>query len=157
MSGTRPMSDDRFMEPTDSRNRPVVLEAGTPADAVVRRRPQPRTVLALSAVAVVAAGGVLAGSWSVWSAVNPVTPEGTPAPLWFSPPAPVITTTESTAPPSSTEDSPDRDTDDHTGTSTPDTSVSTSPSTERGRGGDDSSGDGHGGGGSASGGNSGPG
>jgi hypothetical protein len=126
------MSEDRFMEPTDSRNRPVVLEAGTPADAAVRRRPRPRTVLALSAAAVVAAGGVFAGSLSVWSAVNPVTPDGTPAPLWFSPPAPVITTTESTAPPSTTEDHPDR-----TGTS--------SPSTERGRGDDDPPGDDHGG------------
>jgi hypothetical protein len=128
---TRPVSEDRFMEPTDSRNRPVVLEAGTPADAVVRRRPRPRTVLALSATAVVAAAGVLAGSWSVWSAVSPATPDGTPAPLWFSPPAPVITTTERTPPPSSSDDRPDR-----TGTG--------SPSTERGRGGnDDPPGDDH--------------
>jgi hypothetical protein len=96
----RRTGDDRFMEPTDSRNRPVVLEAGVPADAPVRRRPRPRTVLALSSAAVLAAGGVLAGSWSVWSAVNPVTPHGTPAPLWFSPPAPVITTSETSAPPS---------------------------------------------------------
>ncbi len=103
MRRARLVSNDRFMEPTDSRNRPVVLEAGVPADVTVRRRPRPRTVLALSSAAVIVAGGVLAGSWSVWSAVNPVTPHGTPAPLWFSPPAPVITTSETPTPPSSTE------------------------------------------------------
>jgi hypothetical protein len=146
------------VEVPDSRNRPVVLEAGSPADAVVRRRPRPRTLLGLFAAAVIAAGGVLAGSWSLWAAVNPVPPNGTPAPLWFSPPAPVITTTEDTPPPiTAPTHEPTHGTaptsDDHGGAHT----ATTGPtSTQRGRGGDDPPGDDHGGGRGGGKGSSGP-
>jgi hypothetical protein len=53
-------------------------------------------VLGISAAALLTAAGVIAGSWSVWSAVGPAAPSGNPAPpLWFSPPALEITGTVS--------------------------------------------------------------
>ena len=93
----------------DPRNRPVILRTESPQDSPRGRRPRPRTVLGMSAVAVLAAAGVAAGSWSVWAVIGTTAPTGNPAPpLWYSPPAPGITTTVDIPPPLSTEDNPNR-------------------------------------------------
>src|SRR5438477_5386127 len=88
-----PTGQDRAVQPADLRNRPVVLESGS-ADRPPRRRrrPWPRTVFGIAAAGILAAAGVVAGSWSIMSAVGTTTPPGDNAPLWFSPPAPVATT-----------------------------------------------------------------
>lgn len=109
----RAMRDDRLVDTADLRNRPVVLESGSPEDQP-RRRPRPRTMIGVSAATMLAAVGLVAGSWSIWSAVSTTTPAGPPAPLWFSPPAPVVTPDgDSHAPASSTDDHGGNRTDDH--------------------------------------------
>ena len=92
--------EDRAVQRADLRNRPVVLESGA-ADRPPRRRrrPWPRTVFGIGAAGVLAAAGVVAGSWSIMSAVGTTTPPGNNAPLWFSPPAPVATTPDADPPP----------------------------------------------------------
>src|SRR5262245_27660708 len=90
--------DDSVVDSADLHNRPVVLESGSAGGTPRRRRPRPRTALGLTAAGIVAIGGLVAGSWSIWSAVGTPPPAGTPAPLWFSPPAPVVTTTTTTQP-----------------------------------------------------------
>jgi hypothetical protein len=70
----------------DLRDRPVVLEAGPVQD---KHRPRLRAIAGISAAVLVAAGGVVAGTWSVWSAVGTTDPPETRSPLWFSPPGPV--------------------------------------------------------------------
>ncbi|MFL6140660.1 MAG: hypothetical protein ACJ72N_02165 [Labedaea sp.] len=100
---------DRLVDTADLRNRPVVLESSTTQDQP-RRRPRPRTIIGVSSAALLAAAGLVAGSWSIWSAVSTTTPAGPPAPLWFSPPAPVVTPDGGSPGPAST--------DDHGGTGT---------------------------------------
>jgi hypothetical protein len=56
------------------------------------------------AAGVLAAAGLVAGSWSIMSAVGTTQPPGNNAPLWFSPPAPVNTTQG--VPPPSIKDTP---------------------------------------------------
>ena len=124
------------VDPGDSRNRPVVLRTESPADSPRRRHPRPRTLLGMSAVALLTAAGVVAGSWSVWAVVGTTAPSGNPAPpLWFSPPAPEITTTVDSLLPLSTEDNPNKtlEREDHpqrggssTGTPAPTTESSSS-------------------------------
>jgi len=95
--------------PTDHRNvhtdRTVILDTGS-SDAPRARRwwRRPGPVLAAATAGLLAAGGLAAGSWSIWSAVSGTEPAETPAPLWFTPPAPVFPLEPSTAagPPATT-------------------------------------------------------
>jgi hypothetical protein len=87
----------------DPRNRPVILRTAEAQQFPRPWRPRPRTVLGVSAAALLTAVGVIAGSWSVWSVVGPATPPGNPAPpLWFSPPGLEITDHSSSTGDSST-------------------------------------------------------
>ncbi|HEU5472485.1 MAG TPA: hypothetical protein VFV67_17680 [Actinophytocola sp.] len=74
-------------EPPHPDPRPVVLDNGS---AGRQPRLRPRTVLVSAVCAVLAVVGLVAGSWSLWSAVGDAPPADPPAPLWFSPPAPVL-------------------------------------------------------------------
>lgn len=78
--------------------RPVVLATAFPDEPPGRRRPRPRTVLGFGTGALLGAAGVVAGSWSVWSALNTPAPAGDPPePLWFSPPAMTVPVTGTSA------------------------------------------------------------
>jgi len=66
--------------------RPIILRAEPPATAARLRR-LPRTLLSMTAVAVLTTVGAAAGSWSVWSVVGSTAPSGNPTqPLWYTPP-----------------------------------------------------------------------
>src|SRR5690349_3377337 len=96
-------SDDLNMDTLG--NRPVVLDVGA-ADPAPRRK-RPGVVLGYSVGALLAAAGIAAGAWSIWTAVDATTPSGNaPQPLWFSPPGPVTADFPSTRsiPPTSTDD-----------------------------------------------------
>ncbi|HET9142477.1 hypothetical protein [Actinophytocola sp.] len=67
-------------------DRPVVLDTGSSG---APRGWRPRTVFAVAVAGILAAGGLAAGSWSIWSSVSRTEPTENQAPLWFSPPAPV--------------------------------------------------------------------
>jgi hypothetical protein len=132
----------------DPRNRPVILRTAEAQQSARQWRPRPRTVLGVSAAALLTAVGVLAGSWSVWSVVGPAEPSGNPAPpLWFSPPGLEVSVHASSTVDSSTSGSPvvqSADANPHQTGSAPTTA-------------DDHSGRGRGGGNSGSGGSSGSG
>jgi hypothetical protein len=122
------------MDTNELRNRPVVLDAGS-ADPAPRRR-RPGVVLGYSVAALLAAAGIAAGAWSIWTAVDSTTPSGNaPQPLWFSPPAPVNAGLPSTT------DRPTTTADDHG--RDPSSAVPTSRG--GGHGADDPTGDDHGG------------
>lgn len=125
------------MDTKEFRNRPVVLDAGSDDPAPKRRRPG--VVLGYSVGALLAAAGIAAGAWSIWTAVDSTTPSGNaPQPLWFSPPAPVSAGAPSTslAPPTTSSDD-----HGHDRTTAPTTAPTTSADDH---GGDRTTGGGHG-------------
>jgi len=66
----------------DRRDRPVILRT-EPPPAPARLR---RTILGMTAIAILTTASAAAGSWSIWSVVGSTSPSGTPTPpLWFTP------------------------------------------------------------------------
>jgi hypothetical protein len=92
---------------TDTRRRPIVLQAQG-ADAESARRSPTRYFAwaGTGMIALAAAAGLVAGGTAVWSAFDPGTPGQSPAPLWVPPPA-TVQRQAATITPSSSPTTPD--------------------------------------------------
>jgi hypothetical protein len=69
----------------DTRNRPVVLDTGPLPPPTAGLGRVARTVLQVAIVAVLAAGAIAAGGWSIMTAADGSTPSSDPSPLWWTP------------------------------------------------------------------------
>jgi uncharacterized membrane protein YgcG len=90
MARGRPAGEALLMETTaDARQRPVVLDTGALSPAVRRRGRLARVVLGAAVAALLSAGAIAAGSWSIVTAARGDAAAEQPAPLWYPTPPPV--------------------------------------------------------------------
>jgi hypothetical protein len=73
----------------DVRQRPVVLDTGELSLVVRRRGRLARAVLGAAVAAVLSAGAITAGGWSIVTAARGNAADEQPAPLWYPTPPPV--------------------------------------------------------------------
>jgi hypothetical protein len=90
MARRGPAGEARLMETAaDVRQRPVVLDTGELSLVVRRRGRLARAVPGAAVAALLSAGAIAAGSWSIVTAARGDAAAEQPAPLWYPTPPPV--------------------------------------------------------------------